>query len=132
MWQRDQLKKLLPRKFVKAIKPGKAPEFSAVYAKMVSTGGEIEIDMITKLFQKLLMTIFKGRDDAKNCGAAGACHKLVERRIHALVHIDEMQISFYAKQRNNRCILVVKGIHKNYEERGLHSHVLYGYIEGAR
>ena len=131
-------------KVIREMKVGKAAGPSEVTVQMIAARGEIEIGVMVELCLCVLdgrgmpdewalsvvVLIFKGKGDKMSCGAYRGVRllehamkiveKVLKRRLQRMVKVDEMQIWFYARQRNNRCSVhfeeVTRGVLRQGEE----------------
>ena len=119
-------------KEVEKMKAGKAAGPSKVSVEMIAASGEIGIDLMVELCQSMLdgrgipdewalsvvVPIFKGKGDAKNCGAYRGvttacnedCRKGAGEENAAYGESGRDAVWFYATQRNNRCSVHFKEV----------------------
>ena len=117
---------------IKVVKPGKAAGTSKVCAEMISASREVEVSVMVELCQRVLdgkgmpdgwqtsvlVPIFKGKGDVRNCNAYRGIkllehamkivERVLEKGIRKLVNIDSMQFGFMPGRGTTDALLVVR------------------------
>ena len=136
---------------IKVMKPGKAAGPSEVCAEMISASGEVGVSVMVELFQRVLdeksmpdkwqtsvlVPIFKGKGDVRNCSTYKGVkllehtmkivERVLERRIRELVNIDPMQFGFVPGRGTTDALLLCEKYNKNIGIRRKIVHVFCGY-----
>ena len=108
---------------------------------MISASGEVGVSVMVKLCQRVLdgkgmpdiwqtsvlVTIFKGKRDVRNCNtyrgvkllehAMKIVERVLERRIRELVNIDSMQFSFMPGRGTTDALFVVRRMQEKYRDK---------------
>ena len=128
-------------KAIGAMKSGKAAGPSEVSAEMIAASGEVGIDVMMELCQRVLdgkgmpdewktsvvVPIFKGKGDVMSCGAYRGVkllehamkivERVLEKRIRALVHLDEMQLGFMPGKGTTDALFLLRRVQEEYREK---------------
>ena len=112
---------------IQSMKSGKATGTSGVSVEMIVASGEIGVEVMMELCQRVLdgrgmpdewktsviVPIFKGKSDVISCGSyrevkllehtTKIFERVLERRIQTLVNLNDMQFGFCARKRNSGC-----------------------------
>ena len=143
---------------VKAIgemKIGKAAGPSEVSVEMIIASGEIGIGVMMELSQRVLdgkgmleewegsvmVPIFKGKGDARSCGAYRGVKllehamKIVERvlvnRIRRIVEVDEMQFGFMPGKGTTDAVFILRRLQEEYRAKGKKLYMCFVDLEKA-
>ena len=125
-------------KAIKMMKPGKASGPSEVSTEMIIASGEIGIQVMLEICQRVLdglgipaewktsvlIPIFKGRGDVMDCSAyrgikllehvMNIVEKVLKRRIRNLVHLDKMLFGFMHGKGTSDAIFILRRMQEAY------------------
>ena len=123
---------------IKGMKVGKAPGLSGVVSEMIVAGEEVSVTWLTDLCNCIIkdghipedwkssvsIPIYKGKGDPMDCGsyrgvkllehAMKVIEKVLEKRIRAQVHIDEMQYGFMPGRGTTDAIFIARQLQEKY------------------
>jgi len=126
---------------IKAMKPQKAPGLSGVTAEMISASGQVGVNVMMDLCQRVLngkgmpqewknsivVPIFKGKGDPMNCGsyrgvkllehAMKIVERVLEKRIRAIVKLDKMQFGYMPGKGTVDALFILRRMQEQYSER---------------
>ena len=124
---------------IQSMKSGKATGTSEVSVEMIVASGKIGVKVMMELCQRVLdgigmpdewktsviVPIFKGKSDVMSCGsyrgvkllehAMKIVGRVLERRIRALVNLNEMQFGFMPGKGTVDAIFIVKRMQEKYQ-----------------
>ena len=122
---------------------------------MISASGKVRVSVMVKLCQRVLdgkgmpdiwqtsvlVTIFKGKRDVRNCNtyrgvklldhAMTIVERVLERRIRELVNIDSMQFSFMPGRGTTDALFVVRRMQEEYRDKKKKLYMCFVDIEKA-
>ena len=140
---------------IKKIKFGKASGLSEVSMEIINASGKVGIDVMMKLCQRVLdgkamlkdwktsvmVPIYKEKGDVINCCAykevkllkhgMKIAKRVLEKRIGALVEVDDMQLNFMPGRRMTDALFIVKRMPKKYMEKDKKLHICLVNLEKA-
>ena len=123
------------------MKLGKASGLSEVSLEMINASGKVGIDVMMKLCQRALdrkgmlkdwktsvmVPIYMGKGDVTNCSAYRKVkllehgmknvERVLEKKIRALVEVDDMQFGFMPRRGTTDALFIVKRMQKEYREK---------------
>ena len=126
---------------MKKMKLEKASGLSEVSMKMINVSGKVGIDVMMKLCQRVLdgkgmledwktnvmVPIYNGKGDATNCSAyrevkllkhgMKIIERVLEKRIRALVEVDDMQFGFMPERATTDALFIVRRMQEEHREK---------------
>lgn len=142
-------------KAIKEMKMGKAAGPSEVCVEMIEASGEIGIDVMVELCQRVLdgkgmpdewtlsvlIPIFKGKGDAMSCGAYRGVkllehamkivERVLEKRIRSMVNVDEMQFGFMPGKGTVDAVFILRRLQEEYRDKGKKLYLCFVDLEKA-
>lgn len=140
---------------IREMSTGKAAGPSEVSVEMIIASGEIGIGVMMELCQRVLdgrgmpeewevsvvVPIFKGKGDARSCGAYRGVKllehamKIVERvlvnRIRRIVEVDEMQFGFMPGKGTIDAVFILRRLQEEYRAKGKKLYMCFVDLEKA-
>ena len=140
---------------IKKIKLRKTSGLSEVSMKMTNASGKVGIDVMMKLcwqyfFGKgmpvdwgtiMMVPICKGKEDVMNCGAYRGVkllehemkivERVLEKRIRALVAVDDMQFGFMPGRGTTGAFFIVRRMQEEYRKKDKMLHIDFVDLEKA-
>ena len=137
------------------MKIGKAAGPSEVCVEMIEASGEIGIDVMVELCQRVLdgkgmpdewalsvvIPIFKGRGDAMSCGAYRGVkllehamkivERVLEKRIRSMVNVDEMQFGYMPGKGTVDAVFILRRLQEEYRDKGKKLYMCFVDLEKA-
>ena len=142
-------------KAMKEMKRGKAAGPSEVSVELIEASGEIGIEVMMELCQRVLdgkgmpddwalsvvIPIFKGKGDATSCGAYRGVkllehamkivERVLEKRIRNMVEVDEMQFGFMPGKGTVDAVFILRRLQEEYRDKGKKLYMCFVDLEKA-
>ena len=137
------------------MKSEKATGTSEVSVEMIVASGEIEVQVMMELCQRVLddrgmpdewktsvmLSIFKGKSDVMSCGsyrgvkllehAMKIVERVLERRIRTLVNLNKIQFGFMPGKGTVDAILIVRRMQEEYQKKNKKLYMCFVNMEKA-
>ena len=140
---------------IKAMKAGKAAGVSEVVAEHIDASGEVGIDVITEMANRVLdgkgipddwrhsvlVPLYKGKGDVRDCGAYRGVkllehgmkivERVFERRLREVVEIDEMQCGFMPGKGTVDALFMTRVLQERYLRKKKRLYMCFVDLEKA-